>query len=479
MRYQPLFAACALAAASSFMLAGCFSSSSNDSSDEVTREHDQRIAQNFYSVDTDGLPFDPAEGFEDADRWWGVLDGAGYRVEVPSNWNGVLVMYAHGYRGEGGTLTVSDPSIRPYLLDNGYAWAASSYSTNHYDVRAGVEDTNALALAFVDIAAENGRTLNAPERTYIIGHSMGGHVAGAAIEAEAQATANNWVEYHGAVPMCGVMGDMELFNYFTAYNLAAMELAGVGADSFPISPEEAAAKVAAYREALWVDYDDDVNDLTNEGERLKAILMNLSGGERPIYDIGFPNYQDLLQGYAGGDGTINGVLAENGVDTSGVRYRFESVRGEPLTAEEETFNANIFQALPEPGANGLRGDGLRWIPQVNGEFNIPVVTLHTLGDLFVPFSMQQLYAERAAENGNSEWLVQRAIRAPGHCDFTYAEQVGAFEDMVAWEQNGTRPEGDDILDPVVVADPDFGCEFTVNGADQPVRAFMPACTGDD
>ena len=78
-------------------------------------------------------------------------NGASYRIEVPAIWNGRLVMYAHGYRGEGSELTVGNPSIRQWLLDNGYAWAASSYSTNFYDVRTGVEDTNELALAFTDI----------------------------------------------------------------------------------------------------------------------------------------------------------------------------------------------------------------------------------------------------------------------------------------------------------------------------------------
>ena len=46
-------------------------------------------------------------------------------------------------------------------------------------------------------------------------------------------------------------------------------------------------------------------------------------------------------------------------------------------------------------AFGLRRDGLRWIPQVNGIFRIPVVSLHTLGDLYVPFHMQQIFRERA------------------------------------------------------------------------------------
>ena len=54
-------------------------------------------------------------------RWAGVLGGAAYRVEVPPNWNGKLVMYAHGYAGEGAVLGVSNPSIRRYLVQNGYA----------------------------------------------------------------------------------------------------------------------------------------------------------------------------------------------------------------------------------------------------------------------------------------------------------------------------------------------------------------------
>lgn len=56
-------------------------------------------------------------------RWAGVLEGAAYRIEVPANWNGRLVMYAHGYAGEGSALNVTNPSIRRYLIQNGYAWA--------------------------------------------------------------------------------------------------------------------------------------------------------------------------------------------------------------------------------------------------------------------------------------------------------------------------------------------------------------------
>ena len=58
-----------------------------------------------------------------------------------------------------------------------------------------------------------------PVRTYLTGHSMGGHITGVAIEQYPTA-------YAGALPMCGVMGDVELFDYFLDYNLLAQALAG-------------------------------------------------------------------------------------------------------------------------------------------------------------------------------------------------------------------------------------------------------------
>ena len=53
-----------------------------------------------YFVDETKLPFAPLPGI-DTDRYWGVHNGAGYRIEVPRNWNNRLVMWAHGFRGSG------------------------------------------------------------------------------------------------------------------------------------------------------------------------------------------------------------------------------------------------------------------------------------------------------------------------------------------------------------------------------------------
>ncbi len=461
---------------SAIALSGCLSSSSSSDDpvapapQEPRTPHQQRIADGFFKVNEEKLAFAALPGFEDASRWTGIIDNAGYRVEVPANWNGELVMWAHGFRGEGPELTVDSPPMREYLLQNGYAWAASSYSANFYDVRAGVEDTNKLALSFNEIAAANNQDLPEPTKYYITGVSMGGHVAGAAIEKETEDTANNFVPYAGAAPMCGVMGDTALFDYFTAYSLALYQLGGVGADSFPVSEADAEQKLATARQALWTNYaaNKNANGLTQQGGTLFAVLQNLSGGPRPVYPLSFGSFQDLLQGFAGSDGTITGVLNKSVVDTRDVTYRFTTVNGQPLTTAEQNFNNTIVQAEPDEGANALRRDGLRLIPKINGDLyaDIPVVTVHTTGDLFVPISMQQIYRQRIEENGWGNNLVQRAVRAPGHCDFSLQEFNETFDAMIQWEKNGTKPAGDDLLNPAVVASDTFGCQFTRDGAPQ-------------
>jgi pimeloyl-ACP methyl ester carboxylesterase len=431
------------------------------------REQDGRK----FTVDESMLAFDALpDPSVDSDRWTGVLDGAGYRIEVPKTWNGKLVMYAHGYAGTGADLHVTTPSIRRYLLEQGYAWAASSYSTNYYDVRTGVEDTNKLALAFKRLAGEHGRTLDEPAKRYLIGHSMGGHITGAAIEKEAEQTANNKVHYAAALPMCGVLGDTQLFNYFAAYQYAAQKLAGTSV--VVTSADEFMNVKMQTQDALFKVYP---TSTTAAGDQLKSIVRNLTGGARPGFDQGFATktLEDAVWSTFGGDGTISGILARAVTDTRDVVYQLDD---EPAQSDEERkFNEDVYRTTPEPDANALRSDGLRWIPQVNGEIDIPVLTLHTLGDLYVPFKMEQIYHERVKDKGNAERLVQRAIRGTGHCEFSYAEQADAFKALIDWEENGKKPDGDEVVDPAVLKQDTYGCKFTENtfNSDETTAGTLP------
>ena len=58
----------------------------------------------------------------------GDINGAKFRIDMPANWNGGLVMYCHGYNPKPG---VFDEKPNPFLnvfLDQGYAVAQSGYA---------------------------------------------------------------------------------------------------------------------------------------------------------------------------------------------------------------------------------------------------------------------------------------------------------------------------------------------------------------
>jgi pimeloyl-ACP methyl ester carboxylesterase len=399
-----------------------------------------------YFVNEANLPFNALPGTSTT-RLFGVHGGAGYRIEVPDNWNGELVVYAHGFRGTGLELTVSNPAIRSYLVRNGYAWAASSYSKNGYDVREGVKDTHALTMLFNSLVGN-------PTRRYLIGHSMGGHITGVASEQYRNV-------YDGALPMCGVMGDAELFDYFLDFQLVAQALAGI--DAYPYPSNYQSAVVPQIKLALGASYPTVLNA---QGLKLRAVTEQISGGTRPGFLFAFTfvwgNFL-FQQSISDTVGVAPGRVMGN-IDTV---YQMDS--DPALSTDEQALNLVVERVAADPQAN--HPNGLANIPRVNGTITIPTVSMHTLGDLFVPFSMEQIYKRRADENGASGLLVQRAYRDVGHCGFNVPEQEQAFVDLAAWVKGGVKPSGDDVITPAVVASPTYGCHFTLG----PPRAGFASC----
>lgn len=402
----------------------------------------------YYVVEAE-LPFEALPG---ATAYWGVHSGAGYRVEVPDNWNGDLVMWAHGFRGTGLELTVDNHPLRQLLIPSGYAWAASSYSRNDYDITTGVQDTHALVQRF------NGLVGN-PDKVYLVGASMGGHITAVSIEQYPNT-------YDGAMPFCGVLGDYELFDFFLDFNLAAQQL-GTGTSTYPIDAASylfgTVPTIKANLESLpggWPVL------LNGDGMNLKNLTELRSGGDRPNFDEAwffwnsFPDFAsgpgNFLFDLAVGDGTLPRTPGV-GLDNTDTVYQFDT--DPALTAEEEAFNQDIFRISAD--AQGRHKEGLAQVPTISGDISIPVLTLHNLGDLFVPVHNEVVYAERVAAKGKADLLVQRAIRGVNHCDFNAAELGTAFLDLVGWVELGVKPGGDNWLDPAVVADPNFGCTYTV------------------
>ena len=399
-----------------------------------------------YFVDESELPFVALPG---ATAFWGTHTGAGYRIEVPGNWNGGLVMWAHGFRGTGLELTVDNHPLRPLLVSMGFAWAASSFSRNDYDVATGVQDTHALAKLF------NGLVGN-PDRVIITGASMGGHITAVSIEQYRNA-------YDAALPICGALGDYALFDYFLDFNAAAQQL-GTGSSEFPVDPAQyIGVTVPAIKANLEAFPGGWPVVLNADGENLKSLTELRSGGERPNFDEGWFFWNVFPPVAAPGNFLFNLGLGDGklprapgvGIDNIDVVYQFD---GDPsLTLEEQALNDGIVRVAADPQT--VR-QGLAQVPRISGNIGVPVLTLHNLGDLFVPVLNEVEYVQRVTANGKRDLLVQRAIRGVLHCDFTPTEFSLAFIDLVAWLETGVKPAGDDFLDPAAVADPEFGCAFS-------------------
>jgi hypothetical protein len=382
----------------------------------------------------------------------GIRNGAGYRIEVPDHWNGRLVIFAHGYRGTGTTVTVSNPALRAHYISSGFAWAASSYATNGYDVGQGVRDSYALIGLFRSAVGKSAR------QVLMTGDSMGGHITGVAIETYPSAFA-------GAMPACGVLGDKELFDYFLDANVTAAALAGVRVE-FPLHPGD------DYQD-IWRTHVGSILPqlgvrvgappvLTAAGRDWSDVVENRSGGQRPGFDASFAYWNTatslaplgdlpfLFGLYPGLSGGTSNIARGNVTDNRFTVYRASSLR------TSLRLNASVLRVRPTDVAS----PGLDGIPRIDGRPPVPVVSLHDIGDLFVPFSMEQTYAREATRNGRAKLFVSRAIRGTGHCDFTVGERQEAFDALVTWIDKGKRPGGDAVLDPRAVAAPSFGCRYT-------------------
>lgn len=399
----------------------------------------------------------------------GQISGAAYVAQIPENWNGDLVIYAHGFRGEGPDLTVDPPPEYEFLVEEGYAWAASSYRRNGYDPGIGVIDTARLT-RFMRRELRSGRTR--VDNTYIAGVSMGGHVTAASIERFPRL-------YDGALPVCGVMGDVELFDYFLDYNVGSAAIAGLAPD-YEYPDEEwttntvpdIKAALSTDPDGLWAGGQDQIfgapSPLTAAGEDFKDFVEIGSGGERVTFDAAWNFWHGLADptgnfffGLGEGDGTIanrRGVVSQNNDMTYLDEYGFD-IDDDVVRIDAANYARRSRGNIPAP--------------IIVGKPRVPVLAMHTTGDLFVPIEMQQIYAQEVADNGREDLLVQRAIRDVGHCSFTSAEYQQAYGDLFNWVENGVKPEGEDLI--ADISSPTLGCAFTTGEGGSGLRFALETC----
>ena len=369
-----------------------------------------------------------------AKAFFGHYDGGSYRIEIPDTWNGELVLWAHGYvanaGAQGSRLRVGVPGVgqgspfREHLITGGFAWAASSYRCNGYVPGQGLLDTMALIDVFKRVYGGN-----APQRVYLTGVSMGGHITLLGMQEFP-------TSFAGGLALCASgPGEMD---FLTSVSAASELVTGV-----TVTEATRDKDVERLTSVLGKP-----PDYTEKGRQLASIQVQISGGPRPFALDGLASrFIDNASTIAGRGADVWSRVASN----TDVRYHID----DGLGLSDAAINSSVRRKAPDSEVRSIRGPYEEAIP-FDGQIERPVVTLHGSGDLYVPISLEQSLRHAVDSAGKSSWLVQRIIRSPGHCNFSAPEQADAFDALVAWARSGKHPEGDDVLGDLTNA----GMKFT-------------------
>lgn len=349
---------------------------------------------------------------------------AKYGIFVPADWNGSLALYAHGFKDPEDTieLPVADyiVPLRDKLLSLGYAVAYSSYSENGLSVRDGAQRTHQLRAIFVSAFGE-------PERTYLLGHSLGGLVAVMLAEKYPE-------RYDGALPMCGMIGGSKaeidyighlrtLFDVFYPGVLPGNTMDvpdNADLTTTVVYPVIAAIQADPTGVGIISVIEQTPIPFTRPEELVESFVRGIG--------FQFRGFQDVVA-------RTHGHIPFDNADTE---YTGPSLPAEVLVAVNA--GAERFEATP---------DALKYLEHFyrpTGSLGIPVLTLHNRWDPVVPAFHEDLYRETVATAGKEALLAQRTVDIYGHCMFGETPEEGvevmaqAFLDLAEWVCQGTVPE---------------------------------------
>ena len=371
----------------------------------------------------------------------GVADGAEFLLTKPSTrdvapgadiWDEHerLVLFAHGYIPPSEPSGFPDPlpssivALRDALTCQGFALAASSYAANGFAVREGVRDTHLLNALF---ARHFGV---APDRTFVVGQSMGGLVTLRLVEHYPH-------RYDGALVFCAPSGGSLLQLTYVGHVrvLAAHFFPELfAADALTPTPRSL-AEVARLVEAI----DEDAL-LALGSMRLPGSQLFQPGGvpllptDPAADDVVAALRASLLSALEYWEVGMADVLergAGSPFGNSTTYYRSDAL------GFAETLALNRDVERHRLSAAALL-HWLRWY-QPRGNLRLPVVSMHTSADASVPIAHAVVYAELAKIAGAADLVLVYPIERYGHCTFTPEELAAGLAYVVTWAETGARP----------------------------------------
>jgi hypothetical protein len=354
--------------------------------------------------------------------------GALYMIVMPKQWNGDLVLHAHGgpFLGAPTVKRVTEDVERWTIMPRlGYAFASSSYRQGGVAVTAAAEDNERLRRLFIAKVAK-------PKHVYLHGQSWGASVAAKGAELFADGK-----PYDAVLLTSGVLGggtrsyDFRLdlrvvYQYLCRNHPLPSEPQyplniGLPADS-PMKQADLAKRVddclalnkpAAERSA-------------EQAAKIKTIVDVIHIPERSIQahlNWATWHFQDIVQKRTGGASPFGNV---------GAVYAGSS--------DDAALNAGVLRYKADPKAVAtLSADA-----DLGGKIPVPVLTVHAIHDPSAMVELQERFGRTMAAAGRGDALVQTFTGDKDHSylsDPTYAALMDA---LTTWTAQGKKPTPESI-----------------------------------
>lgn len=319
----------------------------------------------------------------------GTLQGAPYRIDVPADWNGDLVMLMHGYEPAGAPrATPMKPADETDIfLRQGYAVAQSDYASQGWAVSDAIVDNERLR-QFAE------RSIGYPHHTYLVAFSLGALGAAASLERHPHA-------YSGALLMCGAtISTPELLSRGVLTPLVAFDalipgvlpnLAAPDAPAF-VPPSVFAQALKSHPEQAAI-LEGRLQEIPASLPTLSLYYMVLRELERRAGGMPVDNRKTIYRGF-GDDASFN--------------RRVHRYTGSPTALAYARRNVSL-----------------------TGHIDVPLVMEWNVFDQTIPSRLHSVYPDQVRTAGDGRLLTVLAPVGQGHCAFSDTQISTAFDTLLS------------------------------------------------
>ena len=354
-------------------------------------------------------------------------NGAFYWIARPKDWNGILVMHAHG--GPRTAKPKPDDAVEDLerfavTVQEGYAWAGSNYRRQGYGVRMAAADTENLRKIAEKLLGE-------PRLTLLHGQSWGGNVAAKTAELYAL-DPDGKRNYDGVVLTRGVLGggtgpygfraDLRVVYQYSSHNHPR-----AGEEQYPLwqgLPKGATMK----REDLESRVEECTGISAAKDRRTPQQAKNL---ENFLAVTGIPE-KTLVAHLAWATNLFQDMVwrkldGKNPFDNSKTVYAGSD--------DDAALNKGIERFTADPQAVRL----LAYDADLSGKIVLPTLTMHAKNDPTALVQLEAQYRELLAKAGNADLLVQNFTDEAEHSKLSTPQYAALFDAMVDWIDKGDKP----------------------------------------